>query len=103
VEPIHSLYEHALVTSQALLLEHGGSHAEAAELFADAAERWERFEVPWEKAQALLGQGRCLLALDRPGEASEPLQQARDVFAGLGAKPAVADTDALLERAAALV
>jgi tetratricopeptide (TPR) repeat protein len=102
VEPIYPLHEHALATARALLLEHHGSYAEAAELFADAAGRWERFEMPWEQAQALLGQGRCLLALGRPAEASEPLRRARDVFTELGAKPAVAETDALLERATAL-
>jgi tetratricopeptide (TPR) repeat protein len=101
VEPIFPLHEHALATARALLREHHGSHAEAAELFADAAERWERFEVPWEHGQALLGQGRCLLALGRATEASEPLRRAREVFTELGAKPAVAETDALLERAIA--
>jgi tetratricopeptide (TPR) repeat protein len=102
VEPIYPLHQHALATARALLLEHHGSHAEAAELFADAAQRWERFEMPWERAQALLGQARCLLALGRTTEASEPLRQAREIFARLGAKPALAETDALLERATAL-
>jgi hypothetical protein len=102
VDPIYPLHEHALATVRALLLEHHGSHAEAAELFADAAERWERFEMPWEGAQALLGQGRCLLATGHPAEASGPLRRARDVFTELGAKPAVAETDGLPERATAL-
>jgi tetratricopeptide (TPR) repeat protein len=102
VEPIYPLYEHALATARALLLEHHGSHAEAAELFADAAERWEQFEMPWERAQAMLGQGRCLLALGRPTEASEPLRQTREIFAGLGAKPDLAEADRLLEQATAL-
>jgi hypothetical protein len=102
VEPIYPLHEHALATVRALLREHQGSHAEGAELFADAAGRWERFEMPWERALALLGQGRCLLATGRPAEASGPLRRAREVFTELGAKPAVADTDALLERATAL-
>jgi len=44
----------AAVTARALLAEHHGQHAEAAALFTAAAERWERFEVPWEQAQALL-------------------------------------------------
>jgi hypothetical protein len=102
VEPIYPLHEHALATVRALLLEHHGSPADAAELFADAALRWERFEMPWEQAQALLGQGRCLLATGRHVQASEPLRRARKVFTELGAKPAVSDTDALLERATAL-
>ena len=101
VEPIYPLHEHALTTARALLAEHRGEHAKAEGLFADAAERWEGFEVPWERAQALLGQARSLIALARPTEASRPLEKAREVFAALGAKPAVADTDALLEQAAA--
>jgi tetratricopeptide (TPR) repeat protein len=102
LEPIYPLYEHALATARALLLEHLGSHAEAAELFADAALRWERFEMPWERAQALLGQGRCLLALGRVAEATEAIRDAREIFASLASKPAIAETDRLLERAIAL-
>ena len=45
-------------------------------MFTNAAGRWERFEVPWEQAQALLGQSRCLLTLGRPTEAREPLRRA---------------------------
>ncbi|HCP62251.1 MAG TPA: hypothetical protein DIU14_07270, partial [Actinobacteria bacterium] len=45
VEPVYPLHEHALATARGLIREHHGSHAEAAELFADAAERWERFEM----------------------------------------------------------
>jgi tetratricopeptide (TPR) repeat protein len=102
VEHRYPLHEHALATARALLLEHHGSHAEAAELFANAADRWKGFEMPWERAQTLLGQARCLLALGRPSEASQPLRQAREIFAGLGAKPALVEADALLERATAL-
>jgi len=102
LEPVYPLHEHALTSARALLAEHRGAHAEAAELFADAAERWEGFEVPWERAQALLGQGRSLLALGRSSESIGALREARDVFATLGAVPAVAETDALLAEASAL-
>jgi len=37
-----------------------------------------------------------LLALGRKTEATPVLQQARDIFAGLGAAPALAEVDALL-------
>ena len=47
-----------------------------------------------------LGQGRCLLALNRPG-AEQPLREARDLFAAMGYKPALAETEALLEQTAA--
>ncbi|HCO02253.1 MAG TPA: hypothetical protein DIT48_02580 [Actinobacteria bacterium] len=102
VEPVYPLHEHALATARGLIREHHGSHAEAAELFADAAERWERFEMPWERAQALLGQSRSLIALRRAHEATGPLRDAREIFVSFGAKPALAETDALLEQATAL-
>jgi hypothetical protein len=57
--------------------------------------------MPWERAQALLGQGRCILATGGLSEALEPLRRARDVFTEPGAKPAVAEIDVLLERATA--
>jgi class 3 adenylate cyclase/tetratricopeptide (TPR) repeat protein len=100
--PIYPLHAHALVTARALLREHDGSQAEAVELFADAALRWQRFQMPWEQAQARLGQARCLVALGRATDAAEPLLQAREIFAGLGAKPALGETDVLLETATAL-
>jgi tetratricopeptide (TPR) repeat protein len=102
LKPVYQLDQHAAVTAHALLAEQHGEHAEAAALFADAAGRWERFGVPWEQAQALLGQGRCLLPLGRPTEAREPLRVARDIFASLGANPVLADADCLLAEATAL-
>jgi hypothetical protein len=48
-----------------------------------------------ERAYALLGQGRCLAALGKP-EAEEPLREARELFASMGYKPALAETEALL-------
>jgi hypothetical protein len=77
-------------------------NAEAAGLFTDAADRWKRFEVPWEQAQALLGQGRCLLTLGRPTEAREPLRTARDIFASLGADLVLTEVNRLLAQATAL-
>ena len=101
VQPRYPLEQHAVVAARALLAEHHGEHAEAAALFADAAKGWERFEVPWEHAQALLGQGRCLLALGQPGEALQALRTARDIFAMLGARPALTEVDRLLAQATA--
>ncbi|MGN6176465.1 MAG: hypothetical protein ACTHPS_26465, partial [Streptosporangiaceae bacterium] len=102
---LHLLYpldQHAVITARALLAEQRGQHAHAAALFADAAKRWGRFEVPWEHAQALLGQGRCLLAIGQPSEAREPLRTAQDIFTTLGARPALTETDKLLAQASAL-
>jgi hypothetical protein len=102
LKPAYQLDQHAAVTTRALLAEQHGEHAEAAALFADAAGRWARFEVPWEQAQVLLGQGRCLLALGRPAEAREPLRAARGIFSLLGASPVLADVSRLLAEATAL-
>ena len=102
LKPVYQLDQHAAVTARALLAEQHGGHADAAALFTDAAGRWERFEVPWEQAHALLGQGRCLLTLSRPAEAREPLRAARDIFASLGASPVLADANRLLAEATAL-
>ena len=102
LKPVYQLDQHATVTARALLAEQHGENAEAAALFTNAAGRWERFEVPWEQAQALLGQSRCLLTLGRPTEAREPLHAARDIFASLGANPVLADANRLLAEATAL-
>lgn len=96
LQPRHPLSQHALVTARALLAEHHGQHAQAAGLFADAASRWQQFHMPWEHAQALLGHGRCLLALGQPADASQTLRTAREILATLGAGPACNDTDRLL-------
>ena len=82
----------------ALLAEARGEHAAAAAGFADAAAGWHQFEVPYEEAQALLGEGRCLVALGRAPEAAPVLDLAREIFARLGAKPALEETAALLSR-----
>jgi hypothetical protein len=49
-----------------------------------------------EEAQALLGAGRCLTALDRGPEASSKLEEARRIFVGLGAQRLIDETDVLL-------
>jgi hypothetical protein len=66
-----------------------------ARLYAEAAARWQEFGNVPEPAYALLGQGRCLLALGRPA-AELPLAQGREVFASMDYKPALAETEALL-------
>jgi class 3 adenylate cyclase/tetratricopeptide (TPR) repeat protein len=86
---------------EALLAEARGAHEEAAAGFADAAARWREFGVPYEEAQALLGRGRCLVALGTAQEAAPVLEQAREIFERLKAKPAVEEAGALLARSAA--
>ena len=96
LQPGLPLVDHVLVTCGALLAEAAGEHDAAAAGFADAAQRWHDFGVPYEEGHALLGQGRCLVALGRAPEAAAPLAAAREIFARLGAKPALAETDAVL-------
>jgi class 3 adenylate cyclase/tetratricopeptide (TPR) repeat protein len=93
----YPLDKHALCAARAQLAEHTGDRAEAATLFAEAARRWQEFGNVPERAYALLGQGRCLLALGQPGT-EEPLGEAADLFASMGYEPALAETKALLEQ-----
>jgi len=102
LEPRYPYAEHALVAATAALAEAHGDLRAAADGYADAAERWERFGVVPEQASALLGWGRCLLGLGRAGEAGPALRGAREILARLQAAPARAEADALLERAVAL-
>jgi tetratricopeptide (TPR) repeat protein len=78
LEPLDLYQEHALVASGAILAEARGDIDEAARLYSEAAERWGQFGVVPEQAFALLGLGRCLLALGDPA-AGEALRQARDL------------------------
>ena len=88
----------ALASVAALLAETRAEYETAAADFSGSASRWHDFGVPYEEAQALLGQGRCLVALGRAPEAAAPLATAREIFARLGAKPALAETDELLRQ-----
>ena len=101
-EPRYPWAEHALVAANAALTEARGDLQVAADAYADAADRWEGFGVVPEQAFALLGQGRCLVGLSRPIEAASVLQHAREIFEGLKAAPALAETDALLHQATSL-
>jgi hypothetical protein len=100
VPPVTPLHQHVLTGSQAHLAEANGDRTEAAALYADAAQRWLEFGSVPERAYALLGQGRTFRALRDPG-AEQPLLEARDLFAAMGYKPALAETEALLRQAQA--
>ncbi|MGZ8695019.1 MAG: hypothetical protein ACXWYS_06225, partial [Gaiellaceae bacterium] len=93
---------HALTAVTAALAEAHGDHRAAAQGYTDAAGRWQSFGVRPEQAFALLGRGRSLLALARPGEAADALQQARVIFHALQAAPALAEADRLLAQTTAL-
>ena len=96
VEARHPYGAHALIAANAALAEDRGDLAGAAAAYSDAASRWARFGVVAEQAFALLGQGRCLVGLHRPGDALPVLREARGLFERLGAAPALADIETLL-------
>ena len=102
VEPRHPYGQHALITANAAVAEAVGDLDAAANGYADAAERWQSFGVVPEQAFALLGQGRCLVAIGRTAEASPVLNQAREIFQALQAAPALAETDLLRQHTTAL-
>jgi tetratricopeptide (TPR) repeat protein len=87
---------HSLVAARAVLAEADGKPAVALPLFEKAATGWSEYGYVLGQALALLGSARCLVALGRRTDAMPVLQQARDLFAGLGAAPALAEVDALL-------
>ena len=97
VEPRTPLQQHALAACRAALAEAVGDHATAAVAYAEAARLWRQFgDVP-ELASALLGQGRCRVALGTLG-ADGLLREARELFTSMGYAPALDETDALLQR-----
>ena len=97
VPPLVPLQQHTLAACEAQLMEAAGRHAEAANLYGEAADRWQQFGNVPERAYALLGEGRCLHALGDPA-AEGPLIEARDLFASMGYQPASAETEAILHQ-----
>jgi hypothetical protein len=83
IPPGPPMLEHNLVTARAAVSEAAGDTETAAAGYADAVERWRAFRNPYELAHALLGQARCLEAID-PGRARELRGEADGNFARLG-------------------
>jgi len=102
LEPRIPYAAHAIATTKAALAEARGDHEAAADGYADAAERWQLFGVIPEHAYALQGHGRSLVSLGRPSEAMPILRHAHELFLALGAAPALAETNTLLEHATVL-
>ena len=89
------------LAARAGLAELEGDLASALTRYEEAAEAWAAFPHVLEHGHALLGVGRCLLALGRTVEAGERSREARALFASLGALPLVVETDELLAIATA--
>jgi class 3 adenylate cyclase len=100
VQPVTPLADNALSACRAQLAEATGDHHRAAALYADAATRWQEFGNVPERAYALLGQARCILTLGQAG-ADAPLAEARALFASMGYKPALDESESLAQRTAA--
>jgi hypothetical protein len=69
-------------------------------LYAEVADRWKRWGHPLERGLALLGAGRCQLAAGATPQAAARLEEARIVFAGLGAHTLAGEAEAVQARAA---
>ena len=95
VEPRTPLHENALCAARAQLAEAAGEPAEAITRYAEAADRWREFRNVPERAYALLGQSRCMLAVGKPGT-RVLLSEAKELFESMGYQPALAETEVLL-------
>jgi class 3 adenylate cyclase/tetratricopeptide (TPR) repeat protein len=93
--------QHALAMIQAMQAERAGEYIQGAALYADAADRWERFTELIEQAHALLGQGRCLSAVGDPA-ADAPIRRARALFEQMGARRRIDECDTLIAQASRL-
>lgn len=87
-----------ILTARAVLAEARGEVEQAADLYAEAAQRWTEYGHVLEHGLAHLGAGRCLGVLGRREEAIPHLTEARAIFARLDARPLVAEVDSELGR-----
>ena len=94
-EPRLPLFENVVATVGALLAQADTELETAAAGFADAASRWQRFEMPYEEAHARFGLACCRAALGRAAEAVAPLDAATKIFERLGAGPALQEAGEL--------
>lgn len=90
---------HAVVTVNAIVAEAKGESERALGLYNDAAGRWNEYGLVLEEGQALLGAGRCLLALGRQPEASSKLRDAGKIFTALRTLLLLRETEGYLEQA----
>jgi class 3 adenylate cyclase/tetratricopeptide (TPR) repeat protein len=88
-------YRLSVSSAMAVLDETRGNLQSALDAYEEAADAWARWGHAVERAYALLGCGRCLIALGRPDEARERLGAARTAFARFGDGQALAELDAL--------
>ncbi|MDQ3784067.1 MAG: AAA family ATPase [Actinomycetota bacterium] len=92
----------AALTAEAIFCEANGDLEEAADAYRQCGLGWAKYRHDLEQGQALLGEVRCLIALNRPSGASPPLFGAREIFHQLGARQLLAETDVCLRRVTAM-
>jgi tetratricopeptide (TPR) repeat protein len=83
-------------TNSALVAQARGLYADAGRLFGEAANGWADLGCVVEQAHALVGLGRCHIALGRVTEAEAPLDEARAIFTRLGARSWLAEFESML-------
>ena len=83
---------HGLLTARAAIAEADGALDQAARRYDEAAARWTEYGHQLERARALLGAGRCLLALGQPA-GRQRLQDARTTLTALHAGPLLAELE----------
>ena len=85
----------SLLTSRAAIDEANGDLEAATQAYTEAAERWAAYGFVLEEGLTRTGAARCLAAQGRSEEAVEVAREARIAFERLGARPALAEVDAL--------
>jgi hypothetical protein len=91
--------QNSMASARAMLAEMEGDDEGASAAYQDAADRWEAFPAVLEHGLALMGVGRCLMALGKQSQGTDRLRAARGRFGALKAAPLVAEVDELLARA----
>jgi class 3 adenylate cyclase/tetratricopeptide (TPR) repeat protein len=87
----------AVHAARAVFAEAEGQRELSLRLYEESAHRWATYGFVLEQGHALLGAGRCLLALGHAQRAARSLRKAQAIFESLGARPLVAETRQLLE------
>jgi class 3 adenylate cyclase len=82
--------------SQAEVAEMRGRYEDALAGFERAESSWTALDHVFHRGVALLGEARCLAALQRSAEASEPAREAQQIFLSLGACALAAEAEALV-------
>jgi len=95
VQSGHPIHQLSAIAAAALIAEHEGDSAAAAASLAEAAQAWKRFDMPWERASALLALTRCLVAAGRTEQADDAAREALVIFRRLGVNGAAAEVEAM--------